>query len=233
MTTSAELAQSESVQNFLKAIYALQRRMERVPTSALAEHLGISAPSVTDMARRLETAGLVDYRKHRGVLLTPDGVAIALKIVLRHRLIELYLAKELGYEPYEVHEEAERLEHAVSERFIQEIARKLGDPGVDPHGDPIPASDGTIARRNLSPLSELPASVTGKVARLATNDMDVLRHILDRGFCLDAQVKVLTRDPFKGPITALVDGQERVIGHAVAANILVDVDDDQPPVNRC
>lgn len=223
MTIDSGLAQSESVQNFLKAVYTLQRDMERVPTSALAEHLGISPPSVTDMARRLEVVGLVDYRKHRGVVLTPEGEAIALKIIRRHRLIEAYLVEELGYAPYEVHEEAEQLEHAVSERFVQEIARKLGHPDFDPHGDPIPAHDGSMLSRDLSALSELPVNTKGRIARIATSDADLLRHILERGFKLDSAVEVLTRDPFEGPITATVDGQERMLGHRVASVVLIDV----------
>ncbi|MBC7813828.1 MAG: metal-dependent transcriptional regulator, partial [Burkholderiales bacterium] len=138
MPDTSTLTQSKSVDDFLKAIYVLQQQMERVSTNALADVLTISAPSVTDMAQRLVAAGLVDYQKYRGVVLTDAGMEIALKIIRRHRLIELYLVEELGYLLPEVHEEAERLEHAVSERFIEAVATKLGKPAVDPHGDPIP-----------------------------------------------------------------------------------------------
>lgn len=214
---------TRSVEDFLKAVFTLQRNAERVATGALAEHLRLKPPSVTDMARRLHAEGLLDYRKHRGVRLTSAGTAEALRVVRRHRLIELYLVTELGYAPYEVHDEAERLEHAVSDRFVQEIAHKLGDPQLDPHGDPIPASDGTIVNRDLMPLSALPVNTTGKIARFTTLDQDMHRFILERGFYLDSEVEVLARDPFDGPIKVLVDGHERVIGHQVAAYVLVEV----------
>lgn len=147
---------SESVQNFLKSVYALQQEMDRVSTNALADVLGISAPSVTDMAQRLEEAGLLDYQKYRGVVLTDKGQQAALQIIRRHRLIELYLVERLGYALHEVHDEAENLEHAVSDRFVEAIAARLGHPDLDPHGDPIPAQDGTITHRNLIALTDWP-----------------------------------------------------------------------------
>ena len=222
MTESSDLTQSESVQNFLKAIYALQKSPERVSTNALADALNISAPSVTDMAQRLLSAGLVDYKKYEGVLLTEAGEHLALKIIRRHRLIELYLVEELGYALREVHEEAENLEHAVSDRFIEALARKLDDPELDPHGDPIPTPDGTIAQRELYPLSEWPEHTAASVSRFKTDNDEMLQHILDRGFKLDSQIEVLERDPFDGPITTMVDGKKRTVGHNVAACILVE-----------
>jgi DtxR family Mn-dependent transcriptional regulator len=222
MTENSDLTQSESVQNFLKAIYALQKSPERVSTNALAEALEISAPSVTDMAQRLLSAGLVDYKKYEGVLLTDAGEQLALKIIRRHRLIELYLVEELGYALRDVHEEAENLEHAVSDRFIEALARKLDNPELDPHGDPIPTAEGTIASRELHPLSEWPEHTTASVSRFKTDNDEMLQHILDRGFKLDSQIEVLERDPFDGPITTMVDGKKRTVGHNVAACILVE-----------
>lgn len=213
---------SRSVEDFLKAVYTLQQSSDRVSTNTLAEVLTISAPSVTDMAQRMVKDGLVDYQKYRGVVLTRTGTEIALKIIRRHRLIELYLVKELGYELHEVHEEAENLEHAVSERFIASLARKLGDPGLDPHGDPIPTEEGWVLQRELRPFSEWPEHRLGVVSRLKTDNAEMLRHILDRGFKLDAEVEVIARDPFDGPLTARVDGEERVVGHQVAACIWVE-----------
>jgi len=214
---------NKSVEDFLKAVYSLQQRMERVSTNALAEVLAISAPSVTDMARRMEKDGLVDYQKYRGVVLTEQGQDIALRVLRRHRLIELYLVEELGYALHEVHLEADQLEHAVSDRFVEAVARKLGNPDVDPHGDPIPAADGTIIRPDTVPLSELEAGVPARVSRLIANDPEMLQHILDRQFTLGAEVEVIRHDPFNGPITAMVEQQERVIGHHVAACILMEV----------
>ena len=216
---------SPSVENFLKAVYALQQGSERVSTNTLRDVLNITAPSVTDMAQRLVAAGLVDYQKYQGVVLTPNGEEVALKVIRRHRLIELYLVRELGYELHEVHDEAERLEHAVSDRFVEALAHKLGDPDFDPHGDPIPMADGTLLpSRHLLPLSDLVEGDSGTVSRLKTNDAEMLQHILDRGFHLDSRIEVVGIDPFEGPITTVVDGERRVVGHGVAGCILVEKD---------
>ncbi|MAS36395.1 MAG: DtxR family transcriptional regulator [Anaerolineaceae bacterium] len=225
MTDKSDPLQSESVQNFLKSIYALQHGSDRVSTNAMAELLGVQAPSVTDMAQRLESAGLVDYQKYRGVMLTPAGEEEALKILRRHRLIELYLVEELGYELHEVHAEAERLEHAVSDRFIEAIAERLGHPDVDPHGDPIPTADGLIERRELTPLSEWPLKQRAMISRIRATSDDMLQHIVERDLKLRAEVEVIDRDPFEGPLTVRVAGATRIIGHNVAACILVDLPD--------
>ena len=174
------------------------------------------------MAQRLVAAGMVDYERYKGVRLTSAGAALALKIIRRHRLLELYLVKELGYELQEVHREAESLEHAVSDRFIEALTAKLGNPHIDPHGDPIPAPDGTIVQRDLHPLTEWPLHQTASVSRIKADNTEMLQHILDRGFKLQAEVEVLARDPFDGPVTALVDGEQRIVGHQVASCILVE-----------
>lgn len=222
MPEKSDLTQSKSVQDFLKAVYALQPQMERVSTNALAEVLGVQAPSVTDMAQRLVAAGLLDYERYKGVLLTPEGETLALKILRRHRLIELYLVTDLGYAVQDVHAEAENLEHAVSDRFIEAIAAKMDNPEVDPHGDPIPRADGTFVRRNLRPLTEWPLETAAEVSRIKTDNREMLEHILDRGFNLGSRVKVLARDPFEGPVTTLVNGEQRIVGHNVASCILVE-----------
>ncbi|MBC8099662.1 MAG: metal-dependent transcriptional regulator [Armatimonadetes bacterium] len=214
--------QTESVENFLKAVYVLQQSMERVSTNALADALGVKAPSVTDMARRMEDAGLVNYQKYRGVLLTNEGRAVALKVIRRHRLIELYLVEELGYALQEVHDEAERLEHAVSDRFIEALADKLGHPSTDPHGDPIPAADGSITDRDLLALNALPLHTPAHIARLQSENAEMLRYILDREFRLEALVEVVAREPFDGPLTIRLGGQLTILGHNVAACILVE-----------
>lgn len=213
---------SESVEDFIKAVYSLQQQDERVSTNALSAALKISAPSVTDMAQRLVAAGLIDYERYKGVVLTSAGREMALKVIRRHRLIELYLVRELSYELRDVHKEAEQLEHAVSDRFVEAIARKMGNPDFDPHGDPIPTADGTVMQRQLMPLSKLPENVKALVSRLKTSSPEMLQHILDRGFRLDSHVEVVARDPFEGPITTRVDGHERMVGHNVAECILVD-----------
>lgn len=227
---------SPAVENFVKAVYTLQQElleqgipaeagMVRVSTNALKEALAISAPSVTDMAQRLMESGLVDYLKYQGVGLTEQGASLALKLIRRHRLIELYLVQELAYELHEVHDEAEKLEHAVSDRFIAAIDAKLGEPEFDPHGDPIPDVHGAITHRELHPLSQIAIGTQAKVARLISSDTDMLQHSLDRGFKLDASVTVLARDPFNGPITVQLLDKETVIGYIVAETILVQIID--------
>jgi DtxR family Mn-dependent transcriptional regulator len=228
MTDNQDLLNSTSVQNFIKTVYSLQQSMERVSTNALAEALNISPPSVTDMAQRLEEANLLDYQKYKGVVLTLAGEQLALKIVRRHRLIELYLVEELGYDLSEVHDEAEDLEHAVSDRFIEALSHKLDHPSIDPHGDPIPTADGAIPARDLHPLTDWPLHTRAQVSRIVATSPEMLQHILDRDFRLDAQVEVLARDPFDGPVTVRVDGGQQVIGHHVAACILVEAPEAPP-----
>lgn len=219
-------APSAAAENFLKAVYTLQQAgaepTDPVSTNALSEHLGVTAPSITDMAQRMTAAGMVDYKRYRGVTLTQAGETIALKVLRRHRLIELYLVVELGYELRDVHDEAERLEHAVSDRFIEAIARKLGDPALDPHGDPIPSADGSITQRALLSLAELPVGTPAEVSRLKSDSAEMLQYVLDRGFRLGARVQVVERDPFQGPVSVLVDDVSRTIGQMVAACILVE-----------
>jgi DtxR family Mn-dependent transcriptional regulator len=213
---------TRAVEDFLKAVFTLQARDERVSTNDLADMLQRTQPTVTDMAQRLMAGGLIDYQKYKGVTLTHAGHDIALKIVRRHRLIELYLVRELGYPLAEVHEEAENLEHAVSDRFIEALARRLDDPHLDPHGDIIPAADGTMAERQLLPLTELPTGQAATVSRLRATSADMLQHLLDRGFALGARLEVTARDPFDGPISAQVEGAQRVLGHTAAACVDVE-----------
>jgi DtxR family Mn-dependent transcriptional regulator len=213
---------TEPVEDFLKAIFTLQQQGERVSTNDLAEALERTQPTVTDMAQRLMSAGLIDYQKYKGVMLTTAGQEIALKVLRRHRLIELYLVRELGYALHEVHDEAENLEHAVSDRFVEAIAARMGDPQIDPHGDSIPAPDGSIAERSLLSLADLPNTTAAVVARLKATSSDMLQYILDRGFELGAALEVVQREPFEGPLTVRVNGSERMIGHSVARCIDVE-----------
>ncbi|MER3545443.1 MAG: DtxR family transcriptional regulator, partial [Chloroflexota bacterium] len=141
---------SSAIQDYLTAIYRLQQAHERVTTSAIAGALGKEPGSVTGMIQKLAQNGLVHYERHRGVRLTPAGEKIALEVLRHHRLIELYLAQALGYPWDEVHEEADRLEHVISEAFEDRIAAALGDPQFDPHGDPIPHKDGTLPQASTS-----------------------------------------------------------------------------------
>lgn len=224
VTMRPATADSQSVQDFLKAVYTLQQKMERVSTNALAEMLSISAPSVTDMAHRMMLAELVNYEKYHGVRLTETGEREALRVIRRHRLIELYLVTDLGYALHEVHDEAEQLEHAVSDRFIAALAEKLDHPTLDPHGDVIPAIDGTFHYRELRSLPDLPLGIKAKVACLTSNDPDILRHLMDKGFNLGSQIEIIAQDPFDGPLTILIDGKLAVVGCIAATYISVEQD---------
>lgn len=215
---------SQSVEDFLKAIYRLQREADRVSTNALAEALNISAPAVTDMAQRLVEDGTVDYLKYRGVRLTEKGEQVALKMLRRHRLIEAYLVRDLGYQLHEVHDEAEALEHTVSDRFVEAISRKLNNPSYDPHGDPIPDLKGVMPVRKLHPLSELDLNTPARIRRLAMDDPAMLRDTQVRGLEIGRTLEVLARDQFDGPIQVLVKPQNaQTIGFKMASFILVEL----------
>ena len=214
---------SQSVEDFLKAIYTLQRDRDRVSTNALADVLNITAPAVTDMAQRLVDEGTVDYLKYRGVRLTDDGEQVALKMLRRHRLIELYLVQDLGYQLHEVHDEAEALEHTVSDRFVEAIAVKLGDPQYDPHGDPIPTIEGVMPERDLQPLSKLALHTPARIRRFMMDNPQMLRYTQERGLMIGKALEVTARDPFEGPITLKVQpGHSIIIGHTLASFILVE-----------
>ncbi|MBI5668498.1 MAG: metal-dependent transcriptional regulator [Chloroflexi bacterium] len=224
VTMRPATADSQSVQDFLKAVYTLQQKMERVSTNALAEMLSISAPSVTDMAHRMMLAELVNYEKYHGVRLTETGEREALRVIRRHRLIELYLVTDLGYALHEVHDEAEQLEHAVSDRFIAALAEKLDHPTLDSHGEVIPGIDGTCHYRELHTPSQFPIGIKAKVACLNSNNPEILQHLMGKGFTLGSQVEIITREPFEGPLTVLIDGKTVMVGYTVATYISVEQD---------
>ncbi len=214
---------SQSVEDFLKAVYNLQRDSDRVSTNALADALHISAPAVTDMAQRLVEEGTVDYRKYRGVRLTEAGERVALQMLRRHRLIETYLVQDLGYQLHEIHDEAEALEHSVSDRFVEAIARKLGEPSYDPHGDPIPNLEGIMQERNLQPLSTLRLNSPARIRRFVMDDPAMLQNTQERGLMMGVTLEVLERDPFDGPITIRMGAEGRqTIGYKMASSILVE-----------
>ncbi len=219
-------AKSQAVQDFLKTVYTLQQDEDRVSTNALAAALNITAPSVTDMAQRLVEEGTIDYRKYKGVRLTDNGEMVALKMLRRHRLLELYLVQELDYELHQVHDDAEALEHTVSDRFIDAIATKLGHPEFDPHGDPIPDAEGVMPKRDLQPLATLDLGTPARISRFIMDNPEMLQHTQERGMVMGTELEIRARDPFEGPITLkMADDQEIIIGHSIAVAILVEVVD--------
>ncbi len=198
---------TEAVEDYVLTIYRTAREQEnkRVSTSAIAQALGISAPSVTSMIKKkLTRFGLVNYESHRGVTLTPLGERIALQILRHHRVVELYLVETLGLSWDQVHDEASQLEHAISPALIERMSAALGDPQVDPHGDPIPSKDGVITRVGLSPLYDVEPGQTVVVRRVCDQSSDVLRYLGEIGLTLGARVQVLERAPFDGPLTVRV-----------------------------
>jgi DtxR family Mn-dependent transcriptional regulator len=213
---------TEPVEDYLKAVYALEREQESAATNDLAHRLGVAPASVSGMVRRLADAGLLAYERYRGVKLTETGRRAALRTLRRHRVIEAYLAGALGYPWDLVHEEAERLEHAASDELIDRMAAALGDPTVDPHGAPIPTREGAVDETRHVSLDELAAGRTARVRAVSDEDGERLRYLAQLGILPGAVIRVLSRAPFDGPIGVVVEGREQVIGPALAAQVLVE-----------
>ncbi|MCW1967280.1 MAG: metal-dependent transcriptional regulator [Anaerolineae bacterium] len=185
---------SESVQNYLKAIYKLKEDGKRVNTNALADKLAVSAASVTGMVKKLAELKLVEHEPYQGFHLTPTGEKMALEIVRHHRLIELYLMEAMGYSWDQVHDEAERLEHAISEAFEDRMAALLGDPKHDPHGDPIPSKDGVVAGVSRYKLADVPTGDVVQIERVDDNDGERLRQLGHLGLRPRVTIKMLSND---------------------------------------
>lgn len=212
---------TEAVEDFLKAAYKLEHLQSPVPTTALANALNIKPPSVTEMAKKLSEHGLLEYEKYKGVRLTEPGRRIALEVIRHHRLIEMYLIEALGYTWDEVHEEADRLEHVISEQFEARIAAALGHPNHDPHGDPIPDTDGTVPRQATVSAAEAPLNRPHTVHRIIDQSPEMLRYLADIGLIPGARVTVLSRDPFYGPIHLMIEDTTAVIGHEVSRQVFL------------
>lgn len=203
---------TRSVEDYLKAIYQLSPEGRAASTSEIAHLLALSPPSVTGMVKRLSEHGLLEHVPYRGVQLTDEGRRAALRMVRRHRLIEAYLVDFLGYSWDTVHEEAERLEHAVSDLLIERMATALGHPSVDPHGDPIPAADGSIQELACTPLSEIPVGETVEIHRVHESQPERLRYIASLGLRPGVCVTVVDRQPFDDLVTIEVGTERHVIG---------------------
>ncbi|WP_421840838.1 manganese-binding transcriptional regulator MntR [Mycobacterium sp.] len=193
-------------QDYLKVIWTAQEwSREKVSTKMLAQKIGVSASTASESIRRLAEQGLVDHEKYGAVALTDTGRRAALAMVRRHRLLETFLVHELGYGWDEVHDEAEVLEHAVSERLIARIEAKLGFPRRDPHGDPIPGSDGRVPKPPARQLWACADGDTGTVARISDADPEMLRYFDSVGISLDSQLRVLKRRDFAGVISVAIE----------------------------
>jgi DtxR family Mn-dependent transcriptional regulator len=214
---------SESAQDYLKAIWKLQQTGD-MSTTALADALGVSPASATAMLKKLATLGLVDHERYHGATLTPAGERMALEVVRHHRLLELYLMEALGLSWDQVHEEAERLEHHLSDVLESRIDRALGFPTRDPHGDPIPSPELLLQSDEMVCLSDLEAGSMTVVRRVPDGDPELLRYLATLGLVPAEEVRVVDRAPFDGPVTVEVRGTQHAIGRSLAAQIEVGVE---------
>lgn len=210
-------------EDYLKAIYELNdgRAGQPVPAAALIERLGAAPATVTETVKRLAAVGLVNHAPYRGVTLTPAGEKAALEVIRHHRLLEQYLAEALGLPWDQVHAEADRLEHVLSETLEARIAAALGHPTIDPHGDPIPAADLSVTEASRDRLSELSPGAAATVTRVGDQEPAKLRYLAELGLVPGAAVTMLDRAPFDGPVRLRVGAQERTIGSDLARTIFV------------
>jgi DtxR family Mn-dependent transcriptional regulator len=210
------------IEDYLKGIYSLRQSGESVRTVALAAHLNVKPPTVTAMLKTLADLQLIRYEPYRGVELTETGEQIALEIVRHHRLIELYLVEALGFSWDEVHDEAEVLEHFISEKLEARIAAYLDNPTHDPHGDPIPALDGTLPESSAQSLANLPEKAQARIVRVSDQDGERLRYIAKLGLVPGAQVQIIESAPFDGPVSVRVAEAVHAVDRRLARMILVE-----------
>ena len=224
MAHQETLTVSSAIEDYAKAIYALERRAgEAVSTNALADRLGVTAASASGMVKRLGELGLVEHEPYRGVSLTDDGRRVALEVMRHHRLLELYLVQNLGVPWDRVHKEAEVLEHVLSEELEELIAAKLGDPTHDPHGDPIPSRDLTIDETPTDCLQDLEPGATGRFTRVSDSDPDMLRFLAERGIAPGDTFDVVEKQPFDGPLFVRFGEDVHVLGGSLARAMRVEV----------
>jgi DtxR family Mn-dependent transcriptional regulator len=209
------------VEDYLKAIYEIERSGNAAGTKEIAAALRIAPASVSGMVRRLAEQGLIAHERYRGARLTEQGRRAALLTLRRHRIIEAYLAEALGYPWDRVHQEAELLEHAASDELVDRMAAAIGEPETDPHGAPIPSRDGTMDERLLLSLDDLPPGAEARIQRVEDDDPERLRYLDTLSIRPGARVRVVERAPYGGPITLRVAREERQIGSELARHVLV------------
>ena len=214
---------TSATEDYAKAIFALQAELGGpVSTTALADRLGVTPGSASGMLKRLHEHGLVAHRRYRGVVLTDEGRRVALRVLRHHRLLETYLAQSLGVPWDRVHEEAEVLEHVLSDELEALIAAKLGHPTHDPHGDPIPSAELVLEDRPCECLASLEAGATGVLARVSDADPAMLRYLAARGIAPGARFEVLEHQPFGGPLFVRFGDAVHVLGGELAAAMSVE-----------
>lgn len=220
---------TDSAQDYLKAIYDLTRSGQPASTNALAARLSVAPASVTGMIQKLSTTrpALLSYRKHQGVKLSPSGERAALEVIRHHRLLETYLVSALGYSWDEVHQEAERLEHVISEDFEARIADALGNPERDPHGEPIPSADLEMPELDDLPLSQVAPGQTVIVRRVIADDPDLLRYFEALGILPGVKLRVLSMTPFDGNLRVRLKSKQVILGLPLSSRVFVEL-----PVSR-
>jgi DtxR family Mn-dependent transcriptional regulator len=221
-----ETVLTQSTQDYLKHIFELTEGGGAASTNDLASRLGVKPASVTGMVQKLASAEppLVDYQKHQGVRLTPEGEQAALEVLRHHRLIESWLVQSLGYTWDEVHEEACRLEHVISEDFEARIAAALGHPTRDPHGDPIPDEDLVMPEDDLTPLSALRPPQQAVIRRVIGEEPTFLRYLEELGLMPGAQIEIVSFSPFDNNSSVSVEGHSViVVGLAITCKIFVEI----------
>lgn len=222
---AAQAVSSSAVEDYVKAVYRVEEeRGTAATTSELAAQLHVTASSASAMVKRLAMQGLVTHEPYRGVQLTGPGRRLALRVVRRHRLVELFLVESLGLSWDQVHDEAEVLEHAVSPRLEAAIAARLGNPDRDPHGDPIPTAEGSLPQEDAERLAGLPAGSSGVLVRVSDTDPTKLRYLAAQQIALGDRIEVVERQPFGGSLSVRVNGDLHAVGAELAAAMRVRVD---------
>jgi DtxR family Mn-dependent transcriptional regulator len=221
-----EAVRTPAVEDYTKAIFSLESRHdEPVSTKTLAERLGITPGSVSAMLKRLDELGLITHVPYRGVRLTPAGRRIALEVIRHHRLLESYLAEVLGMPWDRVHAEAEVLEHVLSDDLETLIAAKLGNPTIDPHGDPIPSVEFQLQEGDTVGLDEIPIGTTGRFVRVSDADPEMLRYLSEQGISLGERLEVVERQPFGGPLFVRFGKHTHALGDALTRAMRVELEE--------
>ena len=215
-TRSPQPPLTRSVEDYLKSVFHLTSQGGFATTSDIAEMLEVAPPSVSGMMKRLSETGLIEHVPYRGVQLTPQGRRAALQMIRRHRILESYLTSKLGYDWGDVHVEAERLEHAVSEKLIERMAEALGEPRYDPHGAPIPTAAGEIEEAELVTLADARVGAMLVLRQVGDEEPERLRYLAEQGLIPGTRLAVVERQPFNGPTTVRFGVETRVVGQELA-----------------
>lgn len=212
---------SQALEDYLKVIYVLEADGEKATTTAIAQALDVSNASVTNMFKKLSGMKLIVHESYKGAVLSPAGKKVALEILRHHRLLELYLKEVMGYSWDEVHDEAEKLEHHISEQFEDRIAELLDHPTYDPHGDPIPTKDGIMPEKATLALNEAEIKTLYMVGRVRDQNPELLRYLEQQGVLPGVELTIIEKAPFDGPISLEIDSEVISLGFSIAQNIFL------------